>query len=110
MLKATSIDRHSNVLILDAHRGPGLLINQQLVSLGVKAKLHSASTTCGKGSLISSSQSFFGNALDLLRQFDSSTFDVVIDTIGGKDIWEECRRILRENGSVRVYTAVGSRF
>jgi NADPH:quinone reductase-like Zn-dependent oxidoreductase len=103
-LRAIPISSQSDVLILDAHKGTGVLIQQQVNLTGVDAAVHLSSTAILNPSVDfqTTPTTIFGDSLAQIRKMKGSSLDAIIDTIGGRDLWEECCRVLRNNGSVRT--------
>jgi hypothetical protein len=88
-------------MILESHKGAGALIRQELWAGGIEPISHTPLEAD------SDPTSLKGDALTVLNHLDSSSLDAVIDTIGGRDIWEESRRVLRNGGLVSSHLFQG---
>jgi D-arabinose 1-dehydrogenase-like Zn-dependent alcohol dehydrogenase len=104
-LTAASIKKGSQILVLNAHHGSGALVLQELVAKGLEPIAH-IPPLVDVGSLPWTEKdratSLQGDVLPLISRMESSSLDAVIDTVGGHEVWEECRRVLRDNGSVSL--------
>jgi len=101
-LSSMPLKKDSQVLILNAHKGSGALIRQDLVAQGLKPICHIPPATEGEYFPWDTSDGqaqLQGDVLSLVSRMESSSLDAIVDTVGGRDVWEECRRVLRNNGS-----------
>lgn len=125
------LPRGSKALVLQADVGAGLLAAQELVHLGFLVTAQVPGGLRGWGSegerrarivvegLAATRHSKeraikvkgdvrCGDALEVINTLATAReeFDAVIDTIGGKDIWDACRSILKTNGQVRPLSPI----
>jgi NADPH:quinone reductase-like Zn-dependent oxidoreductase len=103
-IRSIPISPQAKVLVLDAHKGVGALTWQQFKLIGIDALVHMSSTDHHEFpsfDLQRAPTTLFGDPLALVKRMESSSLDAIIDTVGGRDMWEECRRVLRDNGAVR---------
>jgi len=89
-------------LVLHAVSGSGALITQELTSLGVQVVAQVDPTQENGFHWATSngaSEVVVATPLKAMEQLQESSLDVVIDTVGGKAIWDSSRRLLRPHGS-----------
>ncbi|GJJ07239.1 hypothetical protein Clacol_001439 [Clathrus columnatus] len=121
------LSRGSKVLVLRADVGIGLLASQELVHLGFSVTAQVPGGIRGWGSegerrarmvveglAVGSRGSTLerkeiskvkgdvrcGDVFDVIHALETAKeeFEAIIDTVGGKDIWDACRAILKSNG------------
>jgi NADPH:quinone reductase-like Zn-dependent oxidoreductase len=93
--------RGSRALILNAHEGVGALAAQELSSMGLHviaqvpldvANAEDDAWENGAKEVIAD------DAVAMINAQHESGFEFVLDTIGGRRIYDACRRVLRSNG------------
>lgn len=105
-LTSIPLKSDSRILILNAHKGPGVLVQQELVAKGLFPIAHIPPSI--EAETLTGTTILQGDILPLISQMESSSLDAVIDTVGGREVWEECRRVLRNNGSFITLTGESS--
>ena len=50
-----------------------------------------------------------GDAVEIVRDVRGEEFDAVVDPLGGKEVWDVCRKVLRTAGQVRLCSRPRSR-
>ena len=106
-------ERGARALVLQAHDGIGALAVQELVSLGVqvtaqvspelnRAEVKEHSGVSAKDRIIQfgAQKVIMYDPLTAVEVLEDNTYDLVIDTVGGREIWEACRRVLHNMGQV----------
>lgn len=95
----------ARVLVLQAHDGTGALASQELAAAGALVTVQIASEDLlGKLKGLKLEAVKIGTPLEVLQSLENSEgpkFDAVIDTVGGKEIWEACKRVFSTEGQVR---------
>ncbi|PWN53630.1 hypothetical protein IE53DRAFT_359838 [Violaceomyces palustris] len=97
----SQLPRGSRVLILNAHDGIGLLIMQESVGLGLiivaqcPPSVSDALSVCQANG---AHEVVVGEPLWAINSLHESSFDLVVDTIGGRKIYDASRRILSFEG------------
>jgi hypothetical protein len=91
--------------VLHAHDGAGLLAAQELVALGFRvtaqvpgpwgSRCEKRARGAGAGDVRC------GDAVEVVRDVRGEEFDGVVDPLGGKEVWDACRKVLRTAGQVR---------
>lgn len=103
-----TLRKGSRILVLNAHDGVGLLTLQGARRLGlvivaqVPPGVPDSTAVCranGANEVVS------GEALWAINLLHESSFSLVIDTVGGRAIYDACRRVLANNGE--FVTSVG---
>jgi NADPH:quinone reductase-like Zn-dependent oxidoreductase len=95
----------ARILILNAHRGVGHLIMQAGAAFGLiviahcPTHIHDGITRCKAGG---THEVYVCDHMTTLNTMHESSFDLVIDTIGGKDIYKASRRLLSYAGNFRT--------
>ncbi|KAK0550324.1 hypothetical protein OC846_003709 [Tilletia horrida] len=95
------LERGSRVLILNAHDGVGLLVMQQSIELGLiivaqcPTAIADGVTVCRANG---AHEVVVGEPLWAINSLHESSFDLVVDTVGGRRIYDASRRILATNG------------
>lgn len=93
--------RGSRALILNAHEGVGALVAQELSSMGLHVIAHvpldvnNAEDDAWENG---AKEVFADDAVAMINAQHESGFEFVLDTIGGRRIYDACRRVLRSNG------------
>ncbi|GAA96203.1 uncharacterized protein L969DRAFT_14400 [Mixia osmundae IAM 14324] len=105
------LPRGSKILVLNAHEGVGAIAVQLAISLRQKADLWitaqvpeyvtEAQTFCRA---IGASETLQDEPLAVINSLHESSYDVVIDTIGGRRIYDASRRILHSQNSTFITT------
>ncbi|KAF8514823.1 hypothetical protein BU17DRAFT_31635, partial [Hysterangium stoloniferum] len=92
----------SRVFVLNAHAGPGLLATQLLAARGIAVTAH---VPGGWGSgcerrarLAGAAEVRCGEIGEVVEGLETEKFDAVVDTVGGKNVWDMCRRVLCLSG------------
>jgi len=100
--------RESRILVLQAHDGAGALVAQQLVASGARVTVQIDSVEfIEKLRGLKLEAIKIGAPLAVLRalgnqdEAGSGAFDAVIDTVGGKEVWESCKAVFGSTGQVR---------
>ena len=99
--------KDSRILVLQGHDGTGALVAQQLVAAGarVTVQIDSADVMEALRGLKLEAVKI-GAPLAVLRALGGQgedglgAFDAVVDTVGGKEIWESCKAIFGLMGQV----------
>ena len=101
--------KDSRILVLQAHDGTGALVAQQLVAAGARVTVQIDSANfIEKLRGLKLEAIKIGAPLAVLRALgeegdeDLGVFDAVIDTVGGKELWESCKTVFGSAGQVRV--------
>ncbi|WFD36681.1 hypothetical protein MCUN1_003568 [Malassezia cuniculi] len=103
-----TLPRGSRILILNAHDGVGLLTMQEARRLGliivaqVPPGVPDGATVCRANG---ANEVVTGDPLWAINLLHESSFSLVVDTIGGRQIYDSCRRIITNNG--QFVTSVG---
>lgn len=100
LLRTLASAQGSRALVLGGHRGVGDLTVQHLRAAGaevfIQVDKHHADESLREKE---GDHLLVGDAFSLIaRQLEESSFDFVLDTIGGKDLWKASRRIIKPNG------------
>lgn len=99
------LPRDARALVLHAHDGPGLLATQELAALGFRVTAQVPGPWGSKGEKrargAGATDVRCGDAVEIIRDIREEEFDAVIDPLGGKEVWEVCRKVLRTAGQVR---------
>ena len=92
------------VLVLQAHDGVGALVCQELVAgkATVTVQIPDTPGALESAKLLRVSAIKIGEPLQVIESLEDGTFDLVIDTVGGRDIWQACRRLFTQDGQVRI--------
>jgi NADPH:quinone reductase-like Zn-dependent oxidoreductase len=93
--------RGSRALILNAHEGVGALAAQELSSMGLHVIAHvpldvaNAEDDAWENG---AKEVIADDPVAMINAQHESGFEFVLDTIGGRRIYDACRRVLRSNG------------
>ncbi|KAJ9124039.1 hypothetical protein QFC22_000832 [Naganishia vaughanmartiniae] len=93
--------RGSRALILNAHEGVGALAAQELSSMGLHVIAHVPLDVPGAEDDAwenGAKDVIADDAVAMINAQHESGFEFVLDTIGGRKIYDACRRVLRSNG------------
>lgn len=96
-----NLPKGARILILNAHDGVGLLSLQECASLGpvivaqCPATINDGVAVCEANG---AHEVVVGDALWAMNTLHESSFDLVLDTIGGRRLYDAARRILATNG------------
>lgn len=104
----SQLKRGSRILILNAHDGVGLLTMQEANNLGLIIVAHCPEFISDGVALCEANgahEVVVGDALWALNSLHESSFDLVLDTVGGRRIYDAARRILAFQG--QFCTSVG---
>lgn len=104
----SQLKRGSRILILNAHDGVGLLTMQEANNLGLIIVAHCPDSISDGVTLCEANgahEVVVGDALWALNSLHESSFDLVLDTVGGRRIYDAARRILAFEG--QFCTCVG---
>jgi D-arabinose 1-dehydrogenase-like Zn-dependent alcohol dehydrogenase len=110
-----SVSSGKKALVLNAHDGAGALLTQALAAQGVvvTAQIPLTPETTEddqetknpsfeeKVRLFGAQDVKIGEPLVIIAALRDAEFDYVLDTVGGKRIWEASRWIMRSGGQVR---------
>lgn len=91
----------ARILILNAHDGIGLLALQECAALGPVIVAHCPATVSDGVAVCEANgaqEVVVGEALWAMNTLHESSFDLVLDTIGGRRLYDAARRILATNG------------
>ncbi|CAO1634977.1 unnamed protein product [Sympodiomycopsis kandeliae] len=97
----TALPRGARILILNAHDGIGLLSMQECADLGLimvaqcPASISDGLAVCEANG---AHEVVIGEPLWAINTLHESSFDLVVDTIGGRRLYDASRRILASNG------------
>jgi NADPH:quinone reductase-like Zn-dependent oxidoreductase len=101
--------KDSRILVLQAHDGTGALAAQQLVAAGARVTVQIDSTDfIEKLRGLKLEAVKIGAPLAVLRALGEEgedglgVFDAVIDTVGGKELWESCKAVFGSAGQVSI--------
>ena len=97
----SQLTRGSRVLILNAHDGVGLLTMQECVGLGLIIVAHCPPSATDGYSICQANgahEVIVGEPLWAINSLHESSFDLVLDTIGGRRIYDASRRIISSQG------------
>ena len=96
--------RGCRVLVLQAHDGVGALVCQELVAgkATVTAQIPDIPGVLENAKPLRVSAIKIGEPLQVIESLEEGTFDLVIDTVGGRDIWQACRRLFTQDGQVWI--------
>lgn len=94
------------MLVLQAHDGAGALAAQELASAGARVTAQVENEDMLeklKGLRLEAVK--VGTPLEVLKVLENEAdegdaFDAVIDTVGGKEIWEACKKVFGSEGQV----------
>lgn len=95
------LPRGARVLILNAHDGIGLLAMQEASRLGLIIIAHVPAHAADGVSICEANgatEVITGEALWAINLLHESSFNLIVDTIGGRHIYDACRRILAHQG------------
>ncbi len=104
--------RGAKVLVLEGHDAAGALAVQELVKQGIRVSVQvtpEAIQDKDKSAewvrsinervrLWGAKDVWFDNPLNTLNALPENEFDFVLDTVGGREIWDACRRVLHSTG------------
>ncbi|KAF8525289.1 hypothetical protein JB92DRAFT_3140322 [Gautieria morchelliformis] len=96
------LPRGARALVLHAHDGAGLLAAQELVALGFRVTAQvpgpwgSRCEKRARGAGVGDVRC--GDAVEVVRDVREEEFDAVVDPLGGKEVWDACRKVLRTAG------------
>jgi len=100
----------ARILVLQAHDGAGALASQELVASGALVTVQVANEDLlGKLKGLKLEAVKIGTPLEVLKALeegDEPRFDAIIDTVGGKEIWEACKRVFTTEGQVHSFHSV----
>lgn len=111
------VGQGARALVLQGHESVGALAVQELVASGVEVSVQVPPTEESETELHAAIERVKGwgvrdvKSMDPLAAIESCAddeFDFVIDTVGGRDIWHACRRILHNSGQVRHFIFLSS--
>ncbi|WFD04938.1 hypothetical protein MVES1_000263 [Malassezia vespertilionis] len=91
----------ARVLILNAHDGIGLLAMQEASRLGLIVIAHVPAHAADGISICEANgarEVVTGEALWAINLLHESSFNLIVDTVGGRHIYDACRRILAHHG------------
>ena len=90
--------------MLRAHDGVGALVCQELVAgkAMVTAQIPDTPGALESATLLGVNAIKIGEPLQVIESLEKGTFDLVIDTVGGRDIWQACRQLFTRDGQVRT--------
>lgn len=95
------------ILVLQAHDGAGALASQELAASGALVTVQVAhEDLLGKLNGLKLEAVKIGTPLEVLKMLeesDETRFDAIIDTVGGKEIWEACKRVFTSEGQVHDF-------
>lgn len=88
--------------MLQAHMGVGLLACQELVALGaeVTVQVPEDAEALKRVKTLGVKAVKVGSPLQVIGSLQEDSFDFIIDTVGGREIWQGCRRIFSAAGQV----------
>lgn len=95
------LPRGSRVLILNAHDSIGLLAMQEASRLGLIIIAHVPVHAADGVSICEANgatEVITGDALWAINLLHESSFNLIVDTVGGRQIYDACRRILAHQG------------
>ena len=90
------------VLVLQAHDGVGALVCQELVAgkAMVTAQIPDTPGALESAKLLRVSSIKIGDSLQVIESLEEGSFDLIVDTIGGREVWQACRRLFSQDGQV----------
>jgi NADPH:quinone reductase-like Zn-dependent oxidoreductase len=104
----SQLKRGSRLLILNAHDGVGLLTMQESANLGLIIVAHCPDSISDGVALCEANgahEVVIGDALWAINSLHEGSFDLILDTVGGRKIYDASRRILAFEG--QFCTCVG---
>lgn len=104
----SQLKRGSRILILNAHDGVGLLTMQEAANLGLIIVAQCPTSVSDGVALCEANganEVVIGDPLWALNSLHESSFDLVLDTVGGRRVYDAARRILAYEG--QFCTCVG---
>jgi D-arabinose 1-dehydrogenase-like Zn-dependent alcohol dehydrogenase len=100
--------KDNRVLVLQAHDGAGMLAAQELVAAGARVTVQIATEDLLetlRGLKLEAVK--IGAPQAVLQALDEDdSFDAIIDTVGGKDMWEACKKVIANEGQVRIHSSI----
>lgn len=97
----SQLKRGSRVLILNAHDGVGLLTMQECATLGLIIVAHCPNQVTDGVAICEANgahEVIIGEPLWALNTLHESSFDLVVDTVGGRRVYDAARRVLAYEG------------
>ncbi|KAJ1032743.1 hypothetical protein NDA16_000764 [Ustilago loliicola] len=97
----SQLERGARVLILNAHDGVGLLAMQESVGLGLVIVAQcppSVSDGVAVCQANGAHEVVIGEPLWAINSLHESSFDLIVDTVGGRKVYDASRRILASDG------------
>ena len=90
------------MLVLQAHDGVGALVCQELVAgkAKVTAQIPDTPGALESAKLLRVSSIKIGESLQVIESLEDGSFDLIVDTIGGREVWQACRRLFTQDGQV----------
>lgn len=88
-------------MILNAHEGVGALAAQELSSMGLHVIAHVPLDVANAEEDAwdnGAKEVIADDAVAVINAQHESGFEFVLDTIGGRRIYDACRRVIRSNG------------
>ncbi|CAO1625125.1 unnamed protein product [Parajaminaea phylloscopi] len=96
-----NLPKGARILVLNAHDGIGLLTMQECAALGPVIVAHCPASVSDGVAVCEANgahEVVVGEALWAMNTLHESSFDLVLDTIGGRRLYDAARRILATNG------------
>lgn len=101
----STLERGSKLIILNAHEGVGAIALQLITSLRTAGDLwivahYPPDFTDGDVSLkaLGASETLCGEVLHAMSTLRESSYDAVLDTIGGRKVYDTMKHVLHDNG------------
>ncbi|KAF8607904.1 hypothetical protein BDV93DRAFT_519891 [Ceratobasidium sp. AG-I] len=87
--------RGMRALVLQAHDGAGALAVQTMRGLGMKVTAQVPVGVRPEGMLGQDVEIVVGDdPVEVIGRLEEGVFDAVVDTVGGRSVWDACRRVM----------------
>lgn len=96
-------------LVLQAHDGAGALAVQAMRGLGMKVTAQVPMGVHLEGAIEQDLEVVVGDdPIEVIGRLEESVFDAVVDTVGGRGVWDACRRVMCSDAHVSVVMRIHS--
>lgn len=90
-------------LVLQAHDGAGALAVQTMRGLGMKVTAQVPAGVHPEGAFGQDVEVVVGDdPVEVVNRLEEGVFDAVVDTVGGRNVWDACRRVMCADAHVSV--------
>lgn len=98
-------------LVLQAHDGAGALAVQTMHGLGMKVTAQVPLGVHPEGAFGRDVEVVVGDdPVEVVGRLQEGVFDAVVDTVGGRNVWDACRRVMCSDAHVSVGSYVSLAF